>query len=124
MFTLVVDNFGVRYERQEDIAHLITCVKSKYDLSTDWTGNFYCGICLKWDYKQRTLDILMPEYIQKELQEYKHTSPLHLQQCPYAPILKQYGSEAQHPLPPDKSPPLSNKNIKHIQWVIGSILLM
>ncbi len=35
---------------------------------------------------------------------------------------KQYGSEAQRPLLPDKSPPLSNKDIKHVQQVIGSIL--
>jgi hypothetical protein len=35
---------------------------------------------------------------------------------------KQYGSEVQHPLPTDKSPPLSDKDIKHVQQVIGSIL--
>jgi hypothetical protein len=35
---------------------------------------------------------------------------------------KQYGSEAQPPLPPNKSPPLSNKDIKYVQQVIGSIL--
>jgi hypothetical protein len=35
---------------------------------------------------------------------------------------KQSGSEAQHPLPRVKSSPLSNKDITHIQRVIGSIL--
>jgi hypothetical protein len=122
LFTLVVDNFGVRYERQEDVNHLITCVNSKYDLTMDWTGNLYCGIRLKWDYKQRTLDISMPGYIQKQLQKYKHASPLHPQHCPYAPLPKQYGSEAQHPLPLEKSQPLSEKDIKHVQQVIRSIL--
>ncbi len=67
LFTLVVDNFGVKYERQEDIDHLIKCVKSKYELTVDWTGNLYCGTCLKWDYKQCILDISMPGYIQKQL---------------------------------------------------------
>ncbi len=93
-FTLVVDNFGVKYERQEDINHLITCGKSKYDLTADWTGNLHCGICLKWDCKQRTLDISMPGYIQKQLQKYKHASPLHPQHFPYDPISKQSSSEA------------------------------
>jgi hypothetical protein len=41
---------------------------------------------------------------------------------PVYPQPHQYGSEAQWPLPMDTSPPLSDADIKHIQWVIGSIL--
>jgi hypothetical protein len=118
----MVDNFGVKYERQEDVNHLIKCVKSNDELTVDWTGNLYCGIHLKWDYKQHTPNISMPGYIQKQLQKYKHASPLHLQHYPYAPMPKQYGSEAQRPLPPDKSPPFSKKDIKHVQQVIRSTL--
>ena len=33
--TLVVDNFGVKYTRQEDIPHLIECIKKKYELTKD-----------------------------------------------------------------------------------------
>ena len=121
-FTLVVDDFRVKYTRQEDIDHLINCIKKKYELTEDWDGDLYCGICLKWDYVKRTLDISMPGYIVKQLQKYKHASPPKPQHCPYAPQPKQYGSEAQCPLPPDSSPPLSNDDIKHVQRVIGSIL--
>jgi hypothetical protein len=46
-FTLVVDNFGVKYMHQEDTEHLIKCIKEKYELTMDWDGNFYCGIFLK-----------------------------------------------------------------------------
>ena len=49
-FTLVVDDLGVKYTRQEDIDHLIGCIKENYQLTEDWTGNLYCGIKLKWDY--------------------------------------------------------------------------
>jgi hypothetical protein len=114
-FTLVVDDFAVKYERQEDVNHLIICVKSKYDLTTDWTDDLYCGIHLKWYYKQCTLDISMSGYIQKQLLKYKHASPLHPQHCLYALMPKQYGREVQCPLSPDKSPPLSNKDMKHVQ---------
>jgi hypothetical protein len=48
-FTLVVDDFGVKYTQQEDIEHLIKCIKKKYKLAMDWDGNLYCGICPKWD---------------------------------------------------------------------------
>jgi hypothetical protein len=58
-FTLVVDDFGVKYVSKEHVDHLIWCIKQKYQLTGDWTGNLYCGIKLNWDYDARTLDISM-----------------------------------------------------------------
>jgi hypothetical protein len=118
----VVDNVGVKYERQEDVDHLIKCAKSKYDLTTDWTGNLHCGICLKWDYKQHTLDISMPSTSKSS---YKNTR-MHLLRVCNTPHMPQCQNSVavrpNAPLPPDKSPPLSDKDIKHVQRVIGSIL--
>jgi hypothetical protein len=94
-FTLVVDDFGVKYTHQEDIEHLIKCIKEKYELTMDWDGDLYCSICLKWDYEARTLNISMPVYILKQLQKYKHATPSKQQHHPYAPQPKQYGSKAQ-----------------------------
>jgi hypothetical protein len=121
-FNLVVNDFGVKYTREEDIDHLIKYIKEQYELTKDWDRDLYCGICLKWDYNIHTLDISMPGYILKQLQKYKHDCPQRPPHCPYSPLPKQYGSEAQHPLPPDTSPPLSKDDIKHIQCIIGSIL--
>jgi hypothetical protein len=45
-FTLVVDDFGVKYENKEDVECLIPSIKSTYKLTKDWTGNLYCGISL------------------------------------------------------------------------------
>ncbi len=103
-FTLVVDSFGVKYTRKEDINYLIKVIKEKYELTKDWDGDLYCGICLKWDYHHRTPDISMPGYIRKQLQKYRHNCPKRPQHCPYSSLPKQYGSEAQRPLPPDTSP--------------------
>jgi hypothetical protein len=64
----------------------------------------------------------MPGYIIKQLQKYRHTSPPKPQYCPYKPQPRQYGSEAQCPLPHDTSPHLSKDDIKHVQRIIGSIL--
>jgi hypothetical protein len=121
-FTLVVDDFGVKYTNKKDIDHLIDCLKTDYELTEDWDGDLYCGIKLKWDYEARTLDISMPGYIIKQLQKYKHACPPRPQHCPYSPEPKRYGSDAQRPLPEDTSPPLSKEDIKHVQRVIGSIL--
>ena len=121
-FTLVVDDFGVKYVGKEHVQHLIRCIKEKYEVTEDWTGDLYCGITLKWNYEQRWLDISMPGYIKKLLLKYKHRMPTKPQHCPYAPAPKQYGAKAQEPLPVDISPKLSPDEIKEIQRVIGSIL--
>ena len=72
-FTLVVDDFGVKYVGKEHADHLIESIKKTYNkLTEDWTGNLYSSITLKWDYVNRTVDILMPGYIKKKLQECKH----------------------------------------------------
>ncbi len=93
-----------------------------YTLTKDWSGNLYCGIKLNWDYAGRTVDIFMPGYIAKKLQEYNHDKATTIQTCPYIPAPTQYGSEAQHPLPPDVSPLLDKKGIKRVQQIVGSIL--
>jgi hypothetical protein len=45
-FTLVFDVFGMKYVGKEHVDHLIACIKEKYKLTVDWTGNLYCGIKL------------------------------------------------------------------------------
>ncbi len=50
-FTLVFDEFEVKYGSQEDTEHLISSIKKTYTLTKDWTGNFYCSITLDWDYE-------------------------------------------------------------------------
>ncbi len=71
-FTLVVDNFGVKYVGKEHADHFIVCIKEKYKLAKDWSGDLYCGINLKWDYIKRTLEISTPGYIKRQLLKYKH----------------------------------------------------
>jgi hypothetical protein len=121
-FTLVVDDFGVKYVGKEHVDHLIWCIKQKYKLTKDWTGSLYCGIKLNWDYDARTLDISMLGYIKKLLLKYKHKMPSKQQHCPYAPSPKQYGTKSQAPFLIDISLNLSPKEIKEIQHVISSIL--
>ena len=46
-FTLVVDDFGVKYVGKEHVDHSIRCIKNDYELTEDWSGDLYCGIKLK-----------------------------------------------------------------------------
>ena len=40
-FSLVVDDFGIKYERQEDTTHLLNALKKIYKISEDWDGKLY-----------------------------------------------------------------------------------
>jgi hypothetical protein len=48
-FTLVVDDFGVKYLGREHANHLLNTLKKNYEVTEDWEGNMYCGISLDWD---------------------------------------------------------------------------
>ena len=51
IFSLVVDDFGVKYVGKEHADDLISCLKKEaYKLTKDWAGDLYYGILLRWDY--------------------------------------------------------------------------
>ncbi len=121
-FTLIVNNFGVKYVNKDDVHHVFASIKKIYTLTKDWTGYLYWGIALSWDYINRTVDISMPGYIKKKIQEYNHIIEKHNQTCPYAPAPKQFGTEVQALPPTDYYPCLDKAGIWRVQIIVGSIL--
>jgi hypothetical protein len=122
-FTLVVNDFGIKFVGKENAEHLITSLKSTYQkLTEDWSGSLYYGITLDWDYVGQTVNISMPGYIRKKLQEYMHSIPRRIQHCPYSPEPNQFGAGVQAPLVPDNTAMLVAKGIKRVQQIVGSIL--
>jgi hypothetical protein len=59
-FTLIVDDFAVKYVGKQHTEHLQNALLQNYELTTDWTATVYSRMTLKWDYKHRTCDISMP----------------------------------------------------------------
>ena len=45
-FSLIVDDFGVKYVGKQETEHLITCIPKYYPVSVDWTGGLCCGVSL------------------------------------------------------------------------------
>ena len=121
-FTLVVDDFGVKYVNKAGVEHLLESLQTRYKLTADWTGDLYRRITLGWNYDKRHVNIWMPGYIKKKLQEYRHVVPNRLQSCPYAPEPKQFRATAQAPAPPDDTQKLNNAGVKRVQKIVGSIL--
>ena len=122
-FTLVVDDFGVKYVGKQHAIHLTNILKQNYEsISEDWDGGLYCGVTLRWNYKERYVDISMPGYVNKVLQRYKHEMPTKPQHSPYPATPRIYGKAAQDPLPPDTTPLLPKDEKTRIQQIVGSIL--
>ena len=101
--------------------HLINALKEDYEIETDWNGELYCGITLKWNYNEKYVDTTMPGYTMKQIKKYKHKLKKQ-QHTPLQPQPRKYGKAAQEPTPPDTSKPLGKEDKKLIEQVVGSFL--
>ena len=121
-FSLVVDDFGVKYVGKQHAEHLIAILKDKYTITTDWTGSLYCGISLKWDYNNHTVELSMPGYVLRALQRFEHETPKRQEHAPHEWIPPKYGAPVQYAEPPDHSNPIGKAGIKRIQQIVGVFL--
>jgi hypothetical protein len=86
-FTLVVDDFGVKYIGRENTEHLKSVLEQHYKVTTDWSGERYIGLHLKWDYTKRQVHLYMPGYIKKALLQFQHVlTKKQNQPFPHTPI--------------------------------------
>jgi len=74
-FTLVVDDFGIKYQDKADLDHLMMALKTKYDVTLDLDAKQYVGIDLTWNYDCRELLCSMDEYAKEGLSEFQHPAP-------------------------------------------------
>jgi hypothetical protein len=115
-FSLVVDDFAVKYVGRQQDVHLRNALLKTYDLTTDWARTVYSGMTLKWDYKRRTCDISMPGYVSNVLSKFQHDTPKHPQHTPSRYVTPVYGAKTQY-APKDETPPLTAKQCLTIQNV-------
>ena len=112
IFTLVVDDFGIRYGSDADAHHLINALRDLYEITIDWAGKLYCGLTLDWDYHNRRCTLSMPRYIQKALHKFQHPLPTKPQHAPHSWNQPVYGATRQYATDEDESPKLTPLHIK------------
>jgi hypothetical protein len=121
-FSLVVDDFGVKYIGREHAEHLMECIKNNNNISSDWNGSAYCGSKLDWDYKNRTVDLSMPGYINAALHKYQHAVPARPEHAPHTWNPPIYGAKTQYVENETTSTSLSAKDVKKLQQLTGTLL--
>jgi hypothetical protein len=121
-FSLVVDDFGIKYVGKENAEHLLNCLRSQYTITTDWTGSLYCGLTLKWDYTKRIVDMSLPGYVARALHRFQHPQPNRNQHSPHAWIAPSYGAKQQLTIPSDTTDSLEPPEVTRIQEIVGTLL--
>ena len=71
-FTLLVDDFAIKYVDKSDVDHLLICLREKYSVKVDWDAQQYIGINLDWDYTNGEVLLSMKDYVQQALKQFKH----------------------------------------------------
>jgi hypothetical protein len=120
-FSLIVDDFAVKYVGKQHTDHLRNALLKTYELTTDWAATVYSGMTFKWDHKNRTCDISMPGYVSNVLSKFQHDAPNHPQHTPSRYVTPVYGAKNKYATK-DDTPPLTAKQCLTIQKVTGSVL--
>jgi hypothetical protein len=120
-FTLVMDDFTVKYVGKQHAEHLRNALSCTNELTTDWTATVYSGMTLKWDYKTRTCDISIPGYVSNVLSKFQHDTLKHPQHTPSRYVTPVYGAKTQYATK-DETPPLTAQQCLTIQKVTGHVL--
>ena len=122
-FTLVVDDFGIKYLSTDDTDHLFATLRKLYTITTDMSGGAYLGLTIAHNTKDHTIDISIPHYVNDAIQRF---APELLgskgKQAPmrYHPFV--YGPHSAESLEEDSSPSLDSTRTTRLQAIIGTFL--
>jgi hypothetical protein len=109
-FTLIADDFAVKYVGKQHADHLRNALLQSYELATDWAAKVYSGMTLKWDYKNGTCNISMPGYVSNILSKFQHDAPKNPQHTPSRYVTPAYSAKTQYATK-DETPHSRPKNV-------------
>jgi hypothetical protein len=125
-FTLVVDDFGIKYSDPAHAQHLLDAICELYpSIKVDWAGAKYLGYQFDWDYENNSVSLSMPNYIPKALQRFSPSKVVRGASSPaiytsFFPGIKKQQQPQRAAV--DKSAPLSAADTKLLQQIIGVYL--
>jgi len=120
-FTLVVDDFGIKYTGMDTLDDLIRVLRLKYEIKIDLTGKKYVGISIDWDYTSNKFTTDMPAYIPDTLARFQPDGPRKKTKTPGIYVPPNYMSPNTHATA-DDSPPASPAEKEFIMAVVGAFL--
>jgi hypothetical protein len=120
-FTLVVDDFGLKYSNEADLNMFLAVLRQQYVITEDRAATQkYVGITISHDRVNNTIQLAMPGYVHKALKRFEH--PTHMgANSPAVYNPPQYGQHIQYEKP-DTSPPVQPSARTRLQEIVGVFL--
>lgn len=118
---MVVDDFGIKYLKKEDLDHLIDTLRKYYDVKVDLDGKEFVKIELDWDYANGKVHLSMAPYLKKALIQFDNTVPSKRQDSDFPHTPTKYGSKTQY-TEYDDSPAVGPQEQKFLQQSNGKFL--
>lgn len=122
-FTLIVDNFGIKYTGRQHAEHLLTTLRLLYPITVNWVGDKYIGYTIKWDRINRRVHLSMPGYVDKALDRFGIHKPSRPVNAPTRYIPPNYGTRFQTPCI-DSTSTISLERAHRIQEIVGVFLYL
>ena len=95
LFSLVVDDFGIKSTSQAAASHLLQALQDKYQITVDPSGTKFLCFVIDWDYPATKVYLSMPNYVQNDLHRLQHSLPTRLQHAPHRHNKPAYGQKIQ-----------------------------
>ena len=125
-FTLVVDDFAVKYTNKTDADLLISVLEKQFDVSIDWDGKLYLGMAINLDRsnpnpRNHTLSLSMNGYIARLLERLNLGPYKSNVNSPMVYAAPKYGQKIQY-TNVDESDFITEDKIRFLQQGIGGFL--
>jgi hypothetical protein len=112
VFSLVVDDFGVKYKEKCDVQELLMTLRLLYVVKEDWSGVSYVGFKIHHDREKGKLTISMPNYIKDAAERFN----INISKKIDNPLISDSGNN-NHP-----DQPATPQQEKRLQQIVGVIL--
>ena len=122
MFTLVVDDFGIKCINREVAEHLIATLKELYTVTVNWKEDKYLGFNIDWDYLAGTVTLSMRDYVGKLLERFAHGTEVRGARSPARYTTPTYGSTSPQMTHVDDSPALGKDDSLFLQEMVGCFI--
>lgn len=120
-FTLVVDDFGIKYSDEADLDEFLDVLKLQYEITEDRNDTQkYVGLTIAHDRVNDTITLSMPGYVEKALTRFGIINPKGAN-SPSVYLPPEYGKAVQYEESDDTSPVAPEAKTR-IQEIVGVFL--
>jgi hypothetical protein len=120
MFTLIVDDMGIKFAKKEDLEYLVSVIEPHWKLKVDLTGSRFIGMHLAWQYDRPVPRVIIynPSVVRDALARFAPDKRLRGSSTPSPYTQPVYGKRTQTG-PFDEASPAPPETIKFVQEVTG-----